>query len=239
MPHTAPVIRRALAVGLIAVTGCLPEPGRPGYDFDGGASIAVDVPRFEFPTIPDSGPVDRGAPVDRGVTDVGSPTDAGRAYPRGPYGAGVGQVFAPFILPSCAGGSYAFDGPEWVSARASVVLLAAGWCAQCSSAARATQSIDEAYRDRGVRVLQVLVEGDSPDVPADGPLCSSWRTLNGVTHPLLLDPGRTLSTLWTPATLPVLMVVDAEGRIASVTGGTAQGVAATRGAIDEALARTP
>lgn len=233
------MIRRALAVGLIAVTGCLPEPGRPGYGFDGGSGIDLDVPRFEFPTIPDAGPVDRGAPVDRGVTDVAPPVDAGRSYPRGPYGVSVGQVFAPFVLPSCAGGSYAFDGPEWVSARASVLLLAAGWCAQCSTAARATQSIDDAYRDRGVRVLQVLVEGDTPDVPADGPLCSSWRTLNGVMHPLLLDLGRMLSLLWTPSTLPVLMVIDAEGRIASVTVGNTAGVAATRGALDEVLSRTP
>ncbi len=239
--HTATVIRRAVAVGsLVAVTGCLPEAGRPGYDFDGGSTIALDVPRFEFPSVPDQGPVDLGAPVDRGVGgDVGPALDAGRVYPRGPYGVSAGQVFAPFVLASCAGGGYAFDGPEWVSARASVVALNAGWCSNCAGAAQAAQAIDTEYRDRGVRVLQVLVEGSAPEAPPDSRFCSSWRTQNAISHPMLLDLGGMLSGFWNPTALPVLVLVDADGRIVSVAGGNPQGVAVTRAAVDNTLTRSP
>lgn len=229
-------------------TGCLPEPGRPGYGFDGGAPIVLDVPAFEFPTPSDLGTADQTTTIETDTVTLSDSTadlglsdasDSGRSYPRGPYGTAPGQFFSPFVMARCQGGTYPFDGPDWLTARATLLLLDSGWCTGCESASRTARALDMELRSQRLRVLEVLVDGSAPGEPPDPRFCAAWRTLIDLSHPLLLDLGASLSAFWSPTTLPVFVVIDASATITSITDSSPRGLAATRTAIETALSRGP
>ena len=239
----------ALVLGLV---GCLPDPPRPSTRFDAGPPIDFDV------VVEETAPLDRPA-VDRpGSTDLGgdvpdaaevsadrpTPTSDGpdptRHYSSGPYGTLTGGVIIPFELADCAGTTYRFAGPDWVSARATVVEFTAGYCTNCVDLARSIQnSIAVPYRPAGVRVIGVLTDGSAPGDPATRAFCQQWVSQAGITHPMALDLASSLRAYTDRLALPQWVLTDENGRIRWRAAGSAAALTELRAQLDGLLAGMP
>ncbi len=244
--HTSTVPFRLLfAASVVSLAGCLPEPTRPGSRFDSGPPISFDVLRVEVAPV-DRPPVDRPVALDAGFdapeaandrpAAPGDGPDPARRYPPGPYGTLMGAVVEPFELADCSGATYRFNGPDWVPARATVMELTAGYCADCVDLARRMQNdIVIPYRPRGVRVVGVLVDGASPGDPPTPTFCQQWVFQGGISHPMALDLGSALRDFTTGFPLPQWVLTDENGRIRWRAQGTAAAVATLRAQLDALL----
>lgn len=244
-------LRSLAAAALVTLAGCLPEPARPSSHFDAGPPIELDVPMEEFAPI-DRPTVDLPPPIDTGAVDAGEDAaadrpaasgdgpDPTRRYPSPPYATLPGGVVVPFELVNCAGGSYRFDGPDWVPARATVLELTNGYCATCGALARRLQNdIHLPYRPRGVRVVGVLVDGASPGDPPTAAFCQQWIFQGGVSHAMALDQVGTLRDFTTGFPMPQWVLTDSDGRIRWRAQGSDDAVATLRTQIEALLAGSP
>ncbi len=187
--------------------------------------------RSDAPSSPDAG-AERDAPL---------APDAGLACspPEGPHGVAVGDVFADFELPRCDDEPYAFYAGDYCapSHRASVVIFSALWCTVCQSeSSRIDDVVTTPYRDRGVRVMQVLVDGPSPGRPVTAAECAGWDARFELDAEVVYDPTVSTADHYPESSFPVTLLVDEDGRIRfrDVHGGA--GLSALTAALDALLA---
>ena len=187
---------------------------------------------------------DAGADIGSGVADVGAPLDTGatpaETYPAGPYGSSVGRLFRPFTLTACNRegdeAQWRFDGPDFFTSQLTVLVIAAAWCVPCQrEAAQIQAQIIDPYADRGVRVVQLLVQ--NTDGSAISPAtCRSWVSRYGITFPELMDPMFITQPFVPMTAFPANVIIDRCGRIRWRQYGSETGLTSIRAAIDEVLA---
>lgn len=190
-------------------------------------------------TPPGNNTADTGvAPGDTG-TAAGQDSGPVSAYPPPPYGTSIGRVFRPFTLQGCANheGDWNFATTNFADSRVTLVLLSAGWCVPCQrETAQLEAQINSRYRDMGVRVVQVLVQGPTTSSPITASFCAQWATRYGISNPVLMDPRAITSEYAPMQAYPSNLVVDGRGRIRWRHYGSETGLAEMRAQIDEVLA---
>jgi len=182
------------------------------------------------------------APIVAPTPDAGQPSDAGTGtgafdceYPPKPYGAQVNKKLEPFELTTCDGTPYHFVNDGFCESTVTVVSIAAGWCQPCMlESSQLTERITEPYRDRGVRVIQVLVQ--DPDYgPPDQAFCEDWVAEYGLTNIELLDPAGALQGYFPSGSLPSTVIVDSHGVIRHREDGVSEGLNTLRAEIEDLL----
>jgi hypothetical protein len=187
------------------------------------------------------------------MTDSGTPdmTDAGTtvdpcAAPvpdtAHPYGTSVGRSFRPLTLENCDGsGLYSFYGDnEWCEPdhRLTVVSIAGVWCVPCQmETAQFESRITAAYAGRGVRLIQVVVDGPVRGGGATLGDCQGWVSRYGLTNTELLDSGGAMTGPFFPSgSLPSTIIIDEEGIIRFYEDGVSVGLSTLTAEIDSLLA---
>ena len=185
------------------------------------------------------------APVDAATTpdvtatpDAAAPVDAAPpapTYPPGPYGSSVCRRFQPFTLNQCDGTPWSFASDEFFTATATVVIIGAVWCVPCQMEARQIEAELSSYRERGVRVVAVLVQNaDRTAITANS--CTAWVNRYGLTSPMLMDPQQRLQPYYPGLAFPGNLIVDGRGVIRYRGYGTETGLTAIKAALDDVLA---
>ena len=171
-----------------------------------------------------------------GITLTDSGSGASCQVPPEPYGTSVGRTIEPFSLAQCDGTNYDFYGQDFCDTRLTVISIAAGWCGPCmAESSQLTDRVTEAYRDQGVRVIQVLVQNPSRGAP-DGAFCQQWVDNFGLTNIELIDPAGVTSPFFTTDALPETIMVDSHGVIRFREAGASSGLVSLTSKIDELLA---
>lgn len=203
-------------VGLLgALVGCQSAPP-PVMGTDAGPIVMADAP--------------------------GDPCAAPVPPATAPYGTSVGRSFRPFTLQNCDGsGPYAFYGDnQWCEPthRLTLVSIAARWCVPCQiESEQLTDQITEYYRDQGVRVIQILVDGEVRGGGATMADCEAWVATYGLTNVELLDSGGAETGRYFPSgSLPSTIIVDDEGIIRFYEDGVSVGLSTLRATIEAILA---
>ena len=162
-------------------------------------------------------------------------TAPANVYPAGPYGSRTCARFQPFTLNTCDGTPWRFDQDDFFTSEATVVIIGAGWCVPCQMEARQIETELGPYRDRGVRIVQVLVQ--NPDRTAiTGAFCNTWVSRYGLTIPELMDPEQALQPYYPGLAFPGNLIVDRRGLIRYRAYGTETGLTAIKAALDDVLA---
>lgn len=174
------------------------------------------------------------------LTDSGD----GRACPlpmgtdEAPIGTSRGLTLRPFTLLRCDGTPYELYGEAegFCDASFTVITLAAGWCVPCQMEAELLQSnIADAYADRGVRVVQVMLQ--NPDGTAATPeFCQNWVDTYDLRFPEVLDPDGTTWVFAPDNALPATVIIDSAGIIRYREYGTTANLSSLTAALDRLLA---
>lgn len=129
-------------------------------------------------------------------------------YPPGPFGKSEGDTLKnhAFLTPDGARISLQ-DIREDEHAQVAIVNTAAGWCSACIEEQRELQSVYDAHRDEGLRVLVTLFE-DADYAPATPALAKDWRADRAVTFDVAADPAFQLKDYYDSSLTPMNMVVD-------------------------------
>lgn len=214
-----------------------------GDDDGGGTSPPADAGSTPIDTgnAPDLGSdeADATPPID---DDAGTPPeeDAGGlscATPPPPYGTRLLARMEPFTLPDCDGTLHSFYDEQFCSTTFTVVSIAAGWCPPCIRESRQlTDRITEAYRDRGVRVIQVLVQDEDYRAPTPE-FCHAWVSEFGLTNLELRDEFGMMQIYFPDGVLPDTMIVDGQGVIQFREHGASDGLTTLQAALERLLGR--
>ena len=184
-------------------------------------------------------PADSGTtppPADSGVTPPPADVPAASMYPAGPYGSEINQRLRPFTLNTCGDTPWSFAGENWENSSMTVIIISAGWCVPCQrEAAQIQGQLVEPFRDRGVRVIGVLVQDQNHNA-INSAFCNTWVTRYNMQIPMLQDPRFTLQPFVPNAAFPGNVIVDRQGRIRWRQYGTDMSLTAIRAAIEEVLA---
>jgi hypothetical protein len=205
-----------VTAGLLALAGCSNAPPAMMIGTDAGPLPMVD------------------APVDPCAAPIPPAT--------APYGTSAGRSFRPFTLENCDGsGPYSFYGDnQWCEPthRLTLISIAAVWCVPCQmESALLTDAITEPYRDRGVRVIQILVDGRTRGGGAVMADCTGWVSTYGLTNVELLDSGGAETGRYFPSgSLPSTIIVDDEGIIRFYEDGVRVGLTTLTATLDALLA---
>lgn len=184
------------------------------------------------------------APEGDTTADAGEPAaDAGTQaqfacdYPTSGYGSSVNKKLEPFVLTNCDGsGDYAFVNQEFCDAKLTVLSIAAGWCEPCKlESGMLKEQIVDKYGDKGVRVLQVLVQ-DEKYGPPTIEFCKEWVETYGIVNPELLDGEGVIAPYFPTNSLPSTLIIDRTGTIRAREDGVSEGLATLRAKLDQLLA---
>jgi thiol-disulfide isomerase/thioredoxin len=218
---------RALALLFASTLGCTSLPSMPDAP---RSDVAPDAPAAD----PDAG--GRDAPA---ASDAGTDVPSACVPPAGPYGTSVGDTLAPLSLPLCDGRAYAFYDASFCdpSHAATVVMFSAIWCTVCQSeSAELIDRIVTPYRDRGVRVVQILVDGAVPGAAVTAGACATWRDTFGLGDLLAYDADGAMTAAHHPEGMfPVTLVVDEAGVIRYRDVHGELGLAGLAAALDDVL----
>jgi len=215
------VILSALGGLLIGLTGCGDDDG--SGDVDSGTMMMPD----------DAGPMMGDDAGDPGETDAG-PYEC--AYPPGPYGTSLAKPLEPFELEQCDGTPYHFVNDGFCDASLTVISIAAGWCPPCiRESMELTERVTEAYRDQGVRVIQILTQDQDYNAPTHE-YCQAWVDRFGLTNVELIDPYQITQIYFPDNSLPSTIIVDDEGIIRFRENGASEGLVSLTAELDELLA---
>lgn len=177
--------------------------------------------------------------VDSGITFTDSGVDPMACTPPAePYGTSEGRTLRPFTLNQCDGTPYQFYGETegYCESSFTVLTMAAGWCVPCQMEARQLQTtVADAYADRGVRVVQVLIQDPSYNAPSPA-FCQTWVDTYGLEIPELMDPTQITQVYFPMGALPATLIVDDRGVIRHREYGTSAGLVTLTAALDELLA---
>lgn len=157
-------------------------------------------------------------------------------YPPGPYGTRICARFEPFTLDRCNGTPWSFANDGWAETSATVVIISAVWCVPCQMEARQIESELGPYRDRGVRIVQILVQNADRTAITPGP-CQAWVDRYQLQIPELMDPEQILQPYYPGLAFPGNLIVDHSGRIRYRAYGSEAGLNAIKVALDDVLAR--
>lgn len=174
--------------------------------------------------------------VDAPVTGMGPPIPPADA----PIGSSVGRSFRDFTLPQCDGTPYTFYNEEfWTPEHTfTVVSIAALWCVPCQQeSAQLTSRIVNVYGDRGVRVVQIIVDGETRGSSFTPAQCDEWVSTYGLINPELMDMGGATTNIYFPdGSLPSTLIVDDRGVIRFRENGATMGLVSLSSALDSLLA---
>lgn len=108
---------------------------------------------------------------------------------------------------------YDFYGAEYCNARATLIIVGAGWCGACQEEApQVEQQITRPYASRGLRVVTMLTE-NSDRSPATVDFALRWQSRFGLTSRMVVDPGETIMRSVRLNAFPFVVLVDKRGRI--------------------------
>jgi thiol-disulfide isomerase/thioredoxin len=110
-------------------------------------------------------------------------------------------------------GAYDFYGAEFCAARATLIVVGAGWCGACQQEAPQLESeVTQPYRARGVRVISLLTENsDRSGATVDFGL--RWQSRFGLTSRMVVNPDRSITRSVRLNAYPFVVVVDRRGRL--------------------------
>lgn len=111
-----------------------------------------------------------------------------------------------------------------------VVNFWATWCTPCTTEMPTLEALWREYRDRGLVVLAVSVDRDSPR-----PLLDPYVGRLGLTFPILLDGDLQASRAWRVAGLPATFVIRPGGHAAGMALGAREWNSAEMRALLETL----
>ena len=98
-----------------------------------------------------------------------------------------------------------------------------------------TDRVTEAYRDRGIRVIQILTQDEDYAAPTLG-YCEAWVSRFGLTNIELIDPAQVTGIYFPDNSLPSTIIVDSEGVIRFRENGATEGLVSLTSKLDELLA---
>ena len=181
--------------------------------------------------------VDGGDGVDAGGGGDAGPATMCADPPSEPYGTSVGRKLEPFTLENCADGTeYSFYNQDYCESSFTVISIAAGWCPPCiRESSELTERVTEAYRDQGVRVIQILTQTEDYSAPSIT-YCQNWVTRFGLTNIELIDPAQITQIYFPDNVLPSTIIVDSEGVIRFRENGASEGLVSLTAKLDELLA---
>lgn len=157
------------------------------------------------------------------------------AYPTSGYGSSLNKVLEPFTLPQCDGTPYSFVNEEFCASKLTVLSIAAGWCQPCMvESAMLTERVTNAYRDRGVRVLQVLIQNPAYG-PPDRAFCEKWVADYNLVNVELMDVDGVIAPQFPSGSLPSTVIIDATGTIRHKEDGVSEGLDTLRAEIERLL----
>ena len=230
--------------GWISIVGALAAVAACGDDDGGGTTMMtpdtgtppIDLGPPEDPDLgtdePDAGPIDgedAGTPPEPDASGISCET------PPPPYGTRLSARMEPFTLPDCDGVLHSFYDEQFCSTTLTVVSIAAGWCPPCIRESRQlTERITEVYRDRGVRVIQVLVQTEDYRAPSPE-FCHQWVDDFGLTNIELRDEFGMMQIYFPDGVLPDTMIVDHDGIIQFREHGATDGLTSLQAALDRLL----
>ncbi len=188
-----------------------------------GAAIG-DCPsgQWRWETTECSGPApvyDAGPPPPPAV-DAGppAPPPSGSCLSTPPTGGfctspGSCSLQAPATTACDTRAPYDFYGVEYCNARATVIVVGAGWCGACQAEAPQIEAeITRPYRARGLRVVTLLTE-NSDRTPATVDFGLRWQTRFGLTSRMVVDPTSSITRRVRLDAYPFVIVVDRRGRL--------------------------
>lgn len=158
--------------------------------------------------------------------------------PLEPYGTSEGRNLRPFTLNRCDGTPYEFYGEAegFCDATFTVLTMAAEWCVPCQNeAAQLQTTVADAYADRGVRVVQVMIQDASGAAPSPA-VCQNWVDTYGLEFPELLDPAQITQVYFPAGSLPATLIVDSHGVIRHREYGVSANLETMTAALDRLLA---
>jgi hypothetical protein len=147
-----------------------------------------------------------------GGSDAGAAPGGGACdYPAGPYGLNLGQRFPDFSFTDCDGNAFSFSRDAFCDAALTLVVVGSGWCVPCrEEAARAEADLYVPFRDRGLRIVEILFEDDR-SARATKLFCREWREQYGLTFDVLIDPLFDTMPWFNLEGPPLNVLVDREG----------------------------
>lgn len=156
------------------------------------------------------------------------------------FGSSLGTYFDDVTIPQCDGIPYSFYNDEYCaeSHRFTVVSIAALWCVPCQEESRQLAArVSTPYASRGVRLLQIIVDGNPPGSSFTPAQCQQWVDTYGLVNVELIDPGGHLTNGRFPSgALPSTLIVDDTGRIRYREDGATPNLATLTAALDSLLA---
>jgi hypothetical protein len=198
------------------------------------ASLACAVACAPAAPPPESAPDAGGDPAEQAKT---CPDNYPTADDSPGYGASKGKNLEPFTLPQCDGTPYSFLNADFCASTFTVISVAAGWCAPCQAeSAVMTDRLTNAYKDRGVRVIQILLQDPQYREP-DQAFCEQWVAEYGLTNVELMDKDGQIAPLFPSGSLPSTLIVDSKGRIVHREDGFSEGLNTIRAKLDQLLAQ--
>lgn len=186
------------------------------------------------PADPDSGPI---VLEDSGPAACGPPGE----NPTPAYGTTVGRTMTPFELTRCDGTPFEFYGEEegFCDSRLTVILMSAGWCVPCRMEAELLEDrIIQPYGDRGVRVVQALMQDNDYGAPT-GEFCQGWVDQYGLTNPVVMDPEQVTQRYFPDDSIPGTLIVDSRGVVRHREYGVSTNLRTITAKLDELLAEAP
>jgi thiol-disulfide isomerase/thioredoxin len=136
--------------------------------------------------------------------------------PRATASCGAPTEDAPEFTASVLANAQA-DGQKTLSmselrGRPVILDFWATWCGPCQASAPIVNAVSQRYRERGLVVVGVNVDDETFPV-------ERFVRKKGLTFPIVHDAGKTISRDYGASTLPTLIVVNKEGKIAAVRHG--------------------
>jgi thiol-disulfide isomerase/thioredoxin len=137
-----------------------------------------------------------------------------RSIVRSASGPKTDSLASAFDLPAVNEAGAAGSRVSLAQLRGTPVLIEAisSWCSACERSAPALNEAARAARERPVRFVSVLLDS-SPEAALT--VKQRW----GIEHDLLLDDG-SFSRGYDISMLPTFVLIDAEGRVRSVSSGS-------------------
>lgn len=123
---------------------------------------------------------------------------------------------------------------DMIGGKVAIVDYWATWCAPCLAAMPHLDDLNKRYKDRGFTVLGVMIDGNASRI---GPNFIRKRNLS---YPNLLDDDAAQSekVIGTVTGIPLLLLVDRDGKVRQVFGG-GEDPAEIERAVERAIAQTP
>ncbi len=122
----------------------------------------------------------------------------------------VGQAAPAFTANLVDGTSFSLSD---LKGKAVWLTFGASWCQPCRSEAADIEALYQAFKDKGVVVVQVFMQEDSPAV-------KDYTDRVGLTYLKIPDPRTTLSTEYRILGIPTHFVIGRDGVLRQIKVGT-------------------